>query len=67
MQRGVACEFLTPTKILDQPLVGIEDVAGTSYDDRIEGDGGSNRLDGGPGDDILTGGGGGDSAFGGSG
>jgi Ca2+-binding RTX toxin-like protein len=67
LSRGVACEFLTPKKILDQPLRGIEDVAGSSYADRIDGDGGDNRIDGGPGDDALIGGGGNDTAFGGSG
>ena len=67
LSRNVACEFLSPKKILDQPLRGIEDVAGSSYADRIEGDAGNNRIDGGPGDDDLRGGGGTDSAFGGSG
>ena len=66
--RGIACEFLTPKKILREPLSGIEDVAGTSYRDRIRGNSGSNRIDGGPGNDVLRGGGGGgDRAFGGSG
>ena len=67
LKRNVACEFLTPRKILDQPLRGIEDVAGSAYNDRLEGDGNNNRIDGGPGDDQLLGGGGADAAFGGSG
>jgi Ca2+-binding RTX toxin-like protein len=65
--RNVGCEFLTPRKILAEPLRGIEDVAGSSYADHIDGDKNNNRIDGGPGDDVLVGGGGADTAFGGSG
>ncbi|HEV2726809.1 MAG TPA: hypothetical protein VGV34_00865, partial [Solirubrobacterales bacterium] len=39
-------------------LRGIEDVAGSAFDDVIRGDAGDNRIDGGPGPDELRGGGG---------
>jgi Ca2+-binding RTX toxin-like protein len=48
-------------------LSGVEDVAGSAFQDVITGDPGGNRLDGGPGDDELEGGGGSDAGFGGSG
>ena len=41
-------------------LIGIENVTGTRFGDRIIGDDGENDLNGGDGDDTLTGGAGGD-------
>jgi Ca2+-binding RTX toxin-like protein len=38
-------------------LVNIADVAGSAFDDTIDGDEAANRLDGGPGNDTLDGGG----------
>lgn len=47
-------------------LRGIENVAGTAYDDRLTGDGGDNLLAGGAGgNDVLTGGAGDDRLIGG--
>ncbi|KQT97360.1 calcium-binding protein [Rhizobium sp. Leaf453] len=48
-------------------FVSIENLKGSSHDDRLIGDSGANRLDGGSGDDILLGGGGYDNLYGGSG
>ena len=46
---------------------GIENLAGSAFDDRLTGDGKSNRLDGSAGDDSLEGGGGDDALKGGDG
>jgi ELWxxDGT repeat protein len=47
--------------------VGIENVAGSSYNDRIEGDARSNGITGGDGDDLIAGGAGADQLDGGAG
>jgi hypothetical protein len=48
-------------------LSEIENVIGSSSNDRITGDGNNNRLDGGTGDDYLDGGAGNDTVLGGAG
>ncbi|MGK9237114.1 M10 family metallopeptidase C-terminal domain-containing protein [Inquilinus limosus] len=48
-------------------LIGIEEVVGSGYDDRITGDGTDNRLCGGAGDDRIDGGVGRDLLMGGTG
>ena len=48
-------------------LVGMENLIGSSYADRLEGDSGDNLLAGGPGNDILGGGAGIDTLQGGDG
>jgi hypothetical protein len=48
-------------------LSGIEDLAGSGFDDSLVGDGGSNLLRGGPGNDALAGGEGDDYLWGGPG
>ena len=48
-------------------LTGIENVTGSSRNDRLTGDGGANRLDGAAGDDTLIGGAGADTLVGGAG
>ena len=48
-------------------LIGIEDVYGTAFDDRIIGNSETNRLEGGFGNDNISGGEGADYIFGGSG
>ncbi|MEH3086241.1 MAG: PA14 domain-containing protein [Xylophilus ampelinus] len=45
----------------------IENIAGSDFDDLLEGDSGNNRLDGGAGNDTLLGGSGEDSMVGGAG
>ncbi|MGK9237245.1 hypothetical protein KXS07_36440, partial [Inquilinus limosus] len=45
-------------------LIGIEEVAGSAYSDRLTGDGAANRLFGGAGCDRLDGGGGQDQLYG---
>jgi len=44
---------------------GLEDLTGSQFDDRLQGDNGANVIDGGSGDDTLTGRGGSDTLFGG--
>lgn len=46
---------------------GVENLAGSRFDDRLYGDAGGNRLSGGAGDDILAGRAGGDELFAGDG
>jgi Ca2+-binding RTX toxin-like protein len=48
-------------------ISGIENVVGSSFGDRLVGDGGRNRLDGGDGDDLLEGGARRDTLIGGRG
>lgn len=48
-------------------LIGIENLAGSSYADALTGNSAANTLDGGAGDDTLAGGTGNDTLFGGSG
>ncbi|AFK52466.1 beta strand repeat-containing protein [Tistrella mobilis] len=48
-------------------LISIENLMGSSFDDRLTGNGGVNVLIGGEGDDVLDGGGGNDSLIGGAG
>ncbi len=52
---------------LGDVLIGIENVTGSVFNDRIIGDGGSNLLDGGAGADTLEGGAGSDTLYGGDG
>ena len=47
--------------------IGIENVLGSAFNDKITGDAGDNRLNGGAGNDILNGGGGNDMLTGGAG
>ncbi len=47
--------------------IGIENVLGSAFNDKITGDAGDNRLNGGAGNDILNGGGGNDMLIGGIG
>jgi Ca2+-binding RTX toxin-like protein len=57
--------FASSADIGHDLLSSIENVVGSSGDDRITGDNGANRLEGGLGDDLLTGRGGNDTfAFG---
>jgi Ca2+-binding RTX toxin-like protein len=51
---------------IDQ-LFGIENVAGTAYNDTLIGNSSANRLEGNAGNDVLTGGSGGDVLLGGGG
>ncbi len=44
-----------------ETLIGIENIKGTAFNDRLTGDGNNNKLEGGDGSDTLTGGGGADS------
>ena len=46
---------------------GFENVIGSSFNDKLQGDGGINKLDGGRGNDVLIGGDGADQLTGGSG
>ena len=55
------------TVIRGDILSGIENVAGSRFDDRLIGDAGANALSGGAGNDTLSGGGGGDRLMGGAG
>jgi Ca2+-binding RTX toxin-like protein len=48
-------------------LVRVENLFGSSFSDKLTGDGGANELYGNGGDDTLTGGGGADSLYGGKG
>lgn len=48
-------------------FVSIENLIGSSFNDRLTGDGGANRLEGGAGHDIIVGGGGNDTILGGAG
>ncbi|WP_454016928.1 calcium-binding protein [Azospirillum sp. Marseille-Q6669] len=48
-------------------ISGVEDIIGSSHDDRLTGDGGANRIDGAAGDDTLDGGAGADTLIGGEG
>ena len=48
-------------------LVGIENLAGSAFDDALYGDNGRNRIEGNGGADLIYGYGGGDDLFGGSG
>jgi Ca2+-binding RTX toxin-like protein len=51
----------------EERMVGIENLEGSRFRDRLGGDSGANRLDGGAGGDQLKGGGGGDTLVGGMG
>ena len=48
-------------------LIGIENIAGSSHDDAVNGNDSANRLDGGAGDDVLRGEDGDDTLLGGEG
>jgi VCBS repeat-containing protein len=48
------------------PFISVENVVGTNFDDRIEGDPNSNRIEGLDGSDLLSGGNGNDVLLGGS-
>ncbi|MEL7462997.1 MAG: choice-of-anchor Q domain-containing protein [Pseudomonadota bacterium] len=48
-------------------LIGIENLIGSNFDDRLFGDAGANRIEGGDGGDTIDGVAGGDSLFGGDG
>jgi Ca2+-binding RTX toxin-like protein len=52
---------------VNDTLVGIENLIGSNFSDRLVGDGGANRLDGGTGGDTLDGGAGNDILVGGAG
>jgi fimbrial isopeptide formation D2 family protein/uncharacterized repeat protein (TIGR01451 family) len=47
--------------------VGVENLIGSGFADRLTGDGGANRLEGGAGNDTIAGGGGNDTILGGAG
>ncbi|WP_284164501.1 calcium-binding protein [Frigidibacter sp. SD6-1] len=48
-------------------LISIENLTGSTFNDRLSGNAAANRLDGGAGDDTLIGGAGNDTLFGGAG
>ena len=56
-----------PGETQEDTLISIENIIGTAFNDRIEGDASDNILQGGGGNDTLSGSGGNDSLFGGDG